>query len=494
MTHPVDSTADLRVLLRSRHPLLVVEAADEERLLALVRRVAGEADLPVWTWTAARGLARDGMSPQYHTADPRTALAFISDLTAPGVFVFCDAQILFGDPVAVRAVKDAARAAAPGETIVLAGPSLPLPPELKGVALPWSLRPPGDEELAELVGRTVADLAGRGLATPGDHAAEAALVAALRGLTLADAQQLLEQTVLRDGGLGDGELPRLRAAKMELLDHDRVLELVPAASGTFDQVAGLAGLKHWLEIRGKAVGSERARDMGIDPPRGILLTGVPGCGKSLVAKTLAATWKRPLLLLDPGRIYRKYVGESEQRLESALHTAEAMAPAVLWIDEIEKGFASGGEADGGVSERLLGTFLRWMQDRPDGVFLVATANEVAVLPPEFLRKGRFDEVFFVDLPGPEARQAVFRIQLAARGHDPAACDLTRLAAATEGFSGAEIEAVVVGALYRAFAGSADLTTDDLVAEAAAVIPLSVARAEEIAALRAWASERTVPAD
>jgi SpoVK/Ycf46/Vps4 family AAA+-type ATPase len=305
---------------------------------------------------------------------------------------------------------------------------------------------------------------------------------------------LLEQTVLRDGGLGDGELPRLRAAKMELLDHDRVLELVPAASGTFDQVAGLAGLKHWLEIRGKAVGSERARDMGIDPPRGILLTGVPGCGKSLVAKTLAATWKRPLLLLDPGRIYRKYVGESEQRLESALHTAEAMAPAVLWIDEIEKGFASGGEADGGVSERLLGTFLRWMQDRPDGAFLVATANEVAVLPPEFLRKGRFDEVFFVDLPGPEARQAVFRIQLAARGHDPAGFDLARLAAATEGFSGAEIEAVVVGALYRAFAASADLTTDDLAAEAAAVIPLSVARAEEIATLRAWASERTVPAD
>ncbi len=173
---------------------------------------------------------------------------------------------------------------------------------------------------------------------------------------------------------------------MELLDSNGVLELVAGTAGTLDRVAGLAGLKRWLAVRGRALGSERAKEMGRDPPRGILLTGVPGCGKSLVAKTLAATWGRPLLLLDPARIYRKYVGESEQRLEAALRTAEAMAPAVLWVDEIEKGFATGGDADGGVSNRLLGTFLRWMQDRPDGVFLVATANDVSALPPEFLRK------------------------------------------------------------------------------------------------------------
>ncbi|MBN2113072.1 MAG: AAA family ATPase, partial [Acidimicrobiia bacterium] len=396
--------------------------------------------------------------------------------------------------VAVRAVKDAARAADPGQTIVLAGPGLPVPPELKGVALPWSLQPPGDEELADLVRGLLADLAVRGLAAIPDPAMERALVEALRGLTLADAQGLLQRTAMGNGGLSEADLPRVRAAKMELLDADGVLELVPATAGTLDRVAGLTGLKGWLMLRGRAVGSDRAREMGLDPPRGILLTGVPGCGKSLVAKTLAATWGRPLLLLDPGRIYRKYVGESEQRLEAALRTAEAMAPAVLWIDEIEKGFATGGEADGGVSNRLLGTFLRWMQDRPDGVFLVATANDVSALPPEFLRKGRFDEVFFVDLPGLEARQAVFEIQLRSRKHDPAAFDLGRLAAATNGFSGAEIEAVVVGALYRAFAAGSGLTTEDLLAEAASVVPLSVARAEEVTALRAWAAERTVPAD
>jgi len=494
MTGAVDSTTDLRVLFRSRHPLLVVEAADEDRLLTLVRRVAAEASLPVWTWTAARGLARDGMAPQYRTAEPRTALAFVTDLTAPGVFVFCDAQSLLLDPVAVRAVKDAAGGARPGQTIVLAGPGINIPPELKGVALTWSLRPPSAEELIGLVNRTVHDLSSRGMAGGVDPGMEKELAETLRGLTLADAQHLLQQTLLADGGFSSGDLPRVRAAKMELLDSDGVLELVPATTGTLDRVAGLAGLKRWLDLRGRAIGSPRASAMGLDPPRGILLTGVPGCGKSLVAKKLAATWGRPLLLLDPARIYRKYVGESEQRLEAALRNAEAMAPAVLWIDEIEKGFATGGDADGGVSARLLGTFLRWMQDRPDGVFLVATANDVSALPPEFLRKGRFDEVFFVDLPDPAARRAVFAVQLSARHHDPAGFDLERLANATAGFSGAEIEAVVVGALYRAFAASADLTTGDLLAEAASVVPLSVSRAEEIAALRAWAAGRTVAAD
>ncbi len=282
------------------------------------------------------------------------------------MFVFCDAQMLCADPVAVRAVKDAARDAEAGQTMVLAGPGLAVPPELKGVALPWSLRPPSDDELAGLVRGVVADLAARGLASGGGPEVPAGLIEALRGLTLADAQHLLQRTVLQNGRLSSADLPRVRTAKMELLDSDGVLELVPATAGTLDRVAGLAGLKRWLSLRGRAVGSERAREMGLDPPRGILLTGVPGCGKSLVAKMLAVTWGRPLLLLDPARIYRKYVGESEQRLEAALRTAEAMAPTVLWIDEIEKGFATGGDADGGVSHRLLGTFLRWMQDRPDG--------------------------------------------------------------------------------------------------------------------------------
>jgi SpoVK/Ycf46/Vps4 family AAA+-type ATPase len=251
-------------------------------------------------------------------------------------------------------------------------------------------------------------------------------------------------------------------------------------------------LKEWLSLRGQAL-SPDARAYGLEPPKGVLLTGVPGCGKSLAAKCLAAAWALPLVLLDPGALYGPYVGESEQRLREALRTVEAMAPVVLWIDEIEKGFARDRDAEGGVSARLLGTFLRWMQDRPDGVFLVATCNDVTALPPELGRKGRFDEVFFVDLPDRAERAEIFRVHLTARHRTPEAFDLARMGEASDGFSGAEIEAAVVSALYRAFAERRQLTTNDVVGEIAATVPLSRARPEEVERLREWARERAVAA-
>jgi SpoVK/Ycf46/Vps4 family AAA+-type ATPase len=231
----------------------------------------------------------------------------------------------------------------------------------------------------------------------------------------------------------------------------------------------------------------------VDPPRGVLLTGIPGCGKSFIAKTLARTWNLPLVLLDPARLYGSYVGQSEQRLHDSLVTVQAMAPVVLWIDELEKGFAAGGEGDGGVSVRILGTFLRWMQDREPGAFLVATANDVAKLPPELLRKGRFDEIFFVDLPGEPERRDIFRMQIRRRKRDPGAFDLGALAAASEGFSGAEIEAAVVATLYDAYAVGAEITTERVLAELERTMPLSRTRAEDVERLRAWARDRAVPA-
>jgi len=433
------------------------------------------------------------MDSQYGTTDPRMALSFVTDLTAPGVFVFADAHHVLTDPVVLRFVKDCAQRAGRGQTLILTAPHADIPPELRGTAVPWVLRPPGRDELAALVRRTVDDLAARGLTIDIDFGSQSDLAEALTGITLPDAERLLQRAVLRDGALDASDVPWIRSAKVELLNTDGVLELIESETGTLENVGGLDGLKQWLAMRGRTLGSDRAREMGIDPPRGVLLTGIPGCGKSLIAKTLAATWGRPLVLLDPSRVYRKYVGESEQRLESALRTVEAMAPAVLWIDEIEKGFATGGDGDGGVSTRLLGTFLRWMQDRPDGVFVVATANEVSALPPEFLRKGRFDEIFFVDLPDSAARRAVFEIQLRARGHDPGDFSLERLTEESAGFSGAEVEAVVVGALYRAFAEDTALSTEELVAETQTIVPLSVARAEDVARLRAWAQRRAVRA-
>ena len=229
-------------------------------------------------------------------------------------------------------------------------------------------------------------------------------------------------------------------------------------------------------------------------PRGVLLLGVPGCGKSLSAKAIAAEWQLPLLKLDPANLYNKYIGESEKNFKRAMRAAERMAPVVLWIDEMEKAFAAGGGEDGGVSTRILGSFLSWMQERTGDVFVVATANQIAKLPPELLRKGRFDEIFFVDLPNAEVRAEVFRIHLSARSQDPDRFDLAHLAAASEGFSGAEIEQVVVGALFTAFSDSGALDQDALLEEIRGTVPLAQTMSERIDQMRAWAADRAVPAN
>ena len=493
MASAMDTTGDLRLLLASRHTLIVAEMQDEGRFMEIVRRAALVGGYPVWTWSVTRGLAREGFDPQMGTTDPRKALDFVASLPDPGVFVMADIHAAFGDAVVIRRIKEIAQRARPGQTLVLTGPRAQVPAELEGLALPWSLEPPTPEEIAALVRRTMDDLAARNLPVVMDAKAVDELVEALRGLTLPEAERLILQAAFRDGLLDEKDVAYVRGAKAELLEANGVLELVPDETGGLDQVGGMDNLKEWLRVRGRAF-EPAARAAGLEAPRGVLLTGVPGCGKSLVAKTLARTWGLPLVLLDPGRLYGAFVGESESRLRSALATVEAMAPVVLWVDEIEKGFAAGtGATDSGVSQRVLGTFLRWMQDRPAGAFLVATCNDIASLPTEFLRRGRFDQIFFVDLPGRREREAIFRVQLARRKRDPAAFDLARLAEATAGFSGAEIEGAVVGASYRVYADGQELTTEAILTEVGATSPLSRTRAEDVARIRAWATGRTAPA-
>ena len=279
-----------------------------------------------------------------------------------------------------------------------------------------------------------------------------------------------------------------------MVEREGLLEYYPTDQ-SFEAVADLASLRAWLAKRQGVVSAPmRAASYGLDFPRGVLLLGVPGCGKSLAAKAVASEWGLPLLKLDPSNLYNKYIGESERNFKRAMRAAERMAPVVLWIDELEKAFAAGGSEDGGVSQRILGSFLSWMQDRRGDVFVVATANEVRRLPPEFLRKGRFDEIFFVDLPDPATRYEVFSIHLDRRGQDAAAFDLEALAHATEGFSGSEIEGVVVAGLYSAFATGGELALSTLLDEVRRTRPLSVIRSEEITALRSWARERTIPAN
>ncbi|HEV8563528.1 MAG TPA: AAA family ATPase [Actinomycetota bacterium] len=489
----MDSTADLRLLLASRHPLIVAEMDDEVRFMEILRRAAVASGVPVWTWSATQGLRRDGMGQQAGTTDARVALAFIAQIKDSGLFIMNDLRPFLSDNQVVRLIKEISQLNLPGQTIVLTGSSAEVPPELHGIALPWTLEPPGRDEVEAEVRRTIGDLSARKFAVALDDKQVDGLVEAVRGLTLPEAERLIVRAALADGKLEGDDVAEVREAKAELLETDGVLELIPAESGSLDNVGGMDNLKAWLAVRGRGF-EPAAKQFGLDPPRGVLLTGVPGCGKSLVAKTLARTWGLPLVLLDPGSIYGSYVGESEARLRSALNTVEAMAPVVLWLDEIEKGFAAGtGAGDSGVSQRVLGAFLHWMQERPPGVFLVATSNDVERLPPELLRRGRFDEIFFVDLPNQTEREAIFRLHLSKRKRDPAVFDLALLGRASGGFSGAEIEGAIVGAMYRAFAAGSDVATETMLEELAQTTPLSRTRAEDVAAMRAWSRGRATPA-
>jgi AAA+ superfamily predicted ATPase len=483
--------ADLRTLLASRYPLLIVESRDEPHFMRLVRFAADVVGAPLWKWSATEGLARVGYAPQFGTADPNRALAFVQEITGPGVFVFADAQPLLADRMVLRRVKEIAQASRRGQTLVVTGTGHAIPDELADLALPWVEPPPSPEELESMIRGLLEDLAVARVAVAIGPAELHGLVSAVRGMSMGEAERLIRRASADDGHLDAADVERIRKMRAATARETGSLEIVDARAA-LDDVGGMEHLKEWLAVRAKAVAADAAA-LGIDPPRGILLTGVPGCGKSMMAKAVAQAWGLPLALLDPARLFGSYVGESEQRLQRALEQADAMAPVVLWIDEIEKGFSEGGEADGGVSQRLLGTFLRWMQERQPGVFLVATSNDVRRLPAEFLRKGRFDEVFFVDLPGADERAGIFRTHLVRRHRDQSKFDLGALAAASDGFSGAEIEAAVVGALYRAFGAGSELTTDSILAEVRGTVPLSRSRSEDVVRLRAWAAERAVAA-
>jgi ATPase family protein associated with various cellular activities (AAA)/AAA+ lid domain-containing protein len=489
----MDAAGDLRLLLVSRHPLILARADDEARFMSYLKEATGT-DFALWTWSSTRGLSRDGLEPQANTQTVASAMGFIAEIRGPGVFVFHDAEPVLEEHTSVRAIKERALEATPEQTIVLTGPTISVPDELKGLALLWKLAPPSHAEVQRLVAETMEELRVRHFAEvdlPSERIRE--LEESLRGLSLLEAQRLILRAALEDGSLDAHDLPQMREAKAGLLAEDGILSLVPTEEGGLDRVGGLDRLKDWLAVRGRGFSPE-AKDYGLDAPRGVLLLGVPGCGKSLVAKTLARSWGMPLVSLDSGAIFGSFVGESEGRLRRALLSIESMAPVVVWVDEIEKGFAASASArDGGVGQRVLGGFLRWLQERHGQVFLVATCNDVESLPPELLRRGRFDEVFFVDLPGPVGREAILRLHLERRRRDPASFDLADLASRTDGFSGAELEGVVVGALYRAFAAGEELDDGFLQDEAELTAPLSRTRAEDIARLRAWSEGRAVPA-
>jgi hypothetical protein len=499
---------DLAALLRSRMPLIVIESRDEPQVLKALLRACGRstaegvpvagglgAGLPLFQWTVTDGLKRldiDAGVPQRTIAEPAEVLKHIRATNLSGVYALLDFHPYLSEPTAVRLLKDIAqdyeRCA---RTLVLISYELATPPEIEHLAAHCSLALPDRNERRQLVEEVARQWmrSNPRQAIRIDNRALALLVENMSGLSSSDTQRLARKAIFDHGAIQASDVPVVMRAKYELLNRQGILRYEPDTAH-FADVGGLANLKGWLEKRCAAFDGSAPQ---LDAPKGVLLLGVQGCGKSLAASACAGVFNVPLLRLDCAALFDKFVGESERNLRESLATADLLAPCVLWVDEIEKGFGTG-DADGGSARRVLGAFLTWLADKKSRVFVVATANDIAALPPELIRKGRFDEIFFVDLPNAATRAEILRIHAARRGIALDAAALARLAQACEGFSGAEIEQGVVAAIYSANAQHRAPDAEILRAEIAATRPLAVVMAEKVEELRSWAEGRTVPAD
>jgi len=492
-----DARKELALLVNSHYPIIYLETWEEGRATEILAQVAQDMLLPFYVWTITAGMSRAGGAPIYNTGQPIQVLAEINGMEADGLFLLKDFHKHLEDPVIVRKLRDLAqRFRRARRSMVISAPVVNIPIELEKDVTRFALGLPDDAELGQLVLTSVRELEEKYRIRnqlPQEQMPE--VVRSLSGLTREEAQRVLAQSVLENGRFDNGTVSSIRAAKGKLIKAQGVLEFLNWDSG-LDSIGGLERLKAWLAKRRGALTPEAAR-YGLEPPRGILVMGVQGCGKSLCAKAVAREWNMQLLKFDCSNLFDKFVGESEKNLRKSLRVAEAVAPAVLWIDEIEKMFPRSSltaEADGGVSMRIFGSFLTWLQEKKAPVFVVATSNDIASLPPELLRKGRFDEIFFIDLPRPEERKAIFGIHLARRKRDPVKFDLARLAAATERFSGAEIEQAIKSALYSAFSLKTELSTELILKEVESTRPLSQTMKEKVDGLREWARDRAVPAN
>jgi len=490
---------DLSSLVRSNTPLIVIETPDEGRVVDLFRHVLTNVWRALYRWSITEGMRRvdlDREDPSETAPDISTTLQAIKAHDQRGIYLLLDVVPFLGYASTQRMLREILdRRGSLEHTVVLVGSRVELPPELEQMAMRFSLALPDERILLKMVNDEVGlyqrENAGRRVEV--DKAALALVLRNLRGLGLGEARRIARQLIFRDGAIGESDLPELSKLKFELLNKSGNLHF-EYDTARFSDIAGLARMKKWIKQR-REVFVAAEPPPGLDPPKGVLLLGVQGCGKSLAAKAIAGGLGVPLVRLDFGALYNKFHGETEKNLRDALSSAEQLAPCVLWMDEIEKGLASsGGDEDGGVSRRVLGYFLTWMAERKARVFLVATANAVQQLPPELLRKGRFDEIFFVDLPDAATRGEIFQLHLDKRKVDWSAFSLAALADASDGFSGAEIEQVVVSALYSAHADSAPVDEARLLAEVHGTRPLSVLMAEQVQGLRQWAASRTVPAD
>lgn len=502
----------LETLVQSHHPLIAIATVEEERAINLLQSVAQNIGIQIMEWSAVRGLSRMAMpgmnrwsnefappgsqiaAPHPETIDPEKLLTALQEQSSHAIYILKDFTPHLDNPTIVRQLREVAQQFSHSRSVVvLLGHEIELPPSLKPDAVYYDLGLPGPEELEQVLNEAVKTLRVQHRVNVNVHEQDIRrLVTALTGMTLKQAKQVICEAGVEDGELCVNDVQRILDRKAQVIRNDGILDFFPAQEQA-PTLGGFRGLKQWLTEA--SVGfSPQAKALNLPAPKGILIVGVQGCGKSLAAKTIAHAWKMPLLKLDAGRLYNKYVGESEQNFRRAIALAESMAPAVLWIDEIEKSLSqTSGDSDGGLSQRLFGSFLTWMQEKSQSVFVIATANDISKLPPELLRKGRFDEIFFVDLPDAQERQQILQIHLQKHQQNPTQFDMTQLLQVTRGFSGAEIEQAIITALYRSLYRQQPLDTALLAETLQSTVPLSVARKDDVERLRAIAQTSFVSA-
>ncbi|PNK01378.1 AAA family ATPase [Cylindrospermopsis raciborskii S07] len=488
---------ELNILIQAQYPLIYLVTSEEERAEQAIYTMAQslKSQRRVYVWTVTHGIVEYGQARstnQHNTVSPEAAIEWAIRHKEPGIFIFKDLHPFIDAPATTRSLRDAiASFKGMQKNIILMSPMQQVPIELEKEVVVIDFQLPDMTELSKVLTTHQEQNRGRRLTT---EAREKLLRAAL-GLTKDEAEKVYRKAQVTSGRLTEDEVDIVLSEKKQLIRRNGILEYIEEDE-TIEAVGGLEELKKWLKQRSNAF-TERAREYGLPQPKGMLILGVPGCGKSLIAKTTSRLWGLPILRLDMGRVYDgSMVGRSEANLRNALKTAESISPTILFIDELDKSFAGStgsSDSDGGTSSRIFGSFLTWMQEKKSPVFVMATANRVERLPGEFLRKGRFDEIFFVDLPTPEERQDIFRIHLTKRREEIARFDLEQLAKMSDGFSGAEIEQAIIAAMYEAFAQDREFTQLDIIAALKSTLPLSRTMQEQVTALRDWARQRARPA-
>lgn len=488
---------ELNILVQAQYPLIYLITPEEERAEQAIDKIAKDnSDYKrVFVWTVTRGMVEHGQArqgTQHNTVSPEAAIEWTIRQKESGIYIFKDLHPFIEGPVITRWLRDAiASFKGSDKVIILMSPVQTLPIELEKEVVVLDYPLPNLSELNQVLSARLAKSRGNRLST---ETREKLLKAAL-GLTKDEAEKVYRKAQVKTGKLTESEVEIVLSEKKQLIRRNGILEYIEEDE-TINSVGGLEELKRWLKQRSNAF-TERAREYGLPQPKGMLILGVPGCGKSLIAKTTSRLWGLPLLRLDMGRVYDgSTVGRSEANLRSALKTAESISPVILFIDELDKAFAGGGgsgDSDGGTSGRIFGSFLTWMQEKKSPVFVMATANRVERLPGEFLRKGRFDEIFFVDLPSSAERRDIFRIHLGKRRSEIDRFDIEQLTKVSDGFSGAEIEQAIIAAMYDAFAQDREFTQLDIIAAIKATLPLSRTMTEQVTALRDWAGQRARPA-